>query len=57
MPATEASGGSGSVRTGAVAAFGAEIGLALTRRDSLKAILDRCAKAMAQYLNAGLTQF
>src|SRR6266566_5228878 len=39
-----------------LAAFGAEIGLALTRRDSLKAILDRCAKAMAQYLNAGLTQ-
>jgi len=39
-----------------LAAFGAEIGLALTRRDSLKAILDRCAKAMAQYLNAGLAQ-
>jgi PAS domain S-box len=39
-----------------LAAFGAEIGLALTRRDSLKAILDRCAKAMSQYLNAGLAQ-
>jgi PAS domain S-box-containing protein len=39
-----------------LAAFGAEIGLALTRRDSLKAILDRCSKAMAQYLNAGLAQ-
>jgi len=39
-----------------LAAFGAEIGLALTRRDSLKAILDRCAKAMAQYLNAGVAQ-
>jgi len=39
-----------------LAAFGAEIGLALTRRDSLKAILDRCAKAMAQYLNAGAAQ-
>jgi len=39
-----------------LAAFGAEIGLALTRRDSLKAILDRCAKAMAQYLNAELAQ-
>jgi two-component system, cell cycle sensor histidine kinase and response regulator CckA len=39
-----------------LAAFGAEIGLALTRRDSLKAILDRCTKAMAQYLNAGLAQ-
>jgi PAS domain S-box-containing protein len=39
-----------------LAAFGAEIGLALTRSDSLDAILDRCAKAMAQYLNAGLAQ-
>src|SRR5215475_2202332 len=39
-----------------LAAFGAEIGLALTRRDSLKAILDRCAKAMTQYLNAGIAQ-
>src|SRR5205809_4846076 len=37
-----------------LAAFGAEIGLALTRSDPLKAILDRCSKAMAQYLNAGL---
>jgi two-component system, cell cycle sensor histidine kinase and response regulator CckA len=37
-----------------LAAFGAEIGLALTRRDSLAGILDRCAKAMGQYLNAGL---
>jgi len=39
-----------------LAAFGAEIGLALTRRDSLAAILDRCAKAMAQFLNASLAQ-
>lgn len=39
-----------------LAAFGAEIGLALTRRDSLEGILERCAKAMAQYLNAGLAQ-
>ncbi|MEY2427350.1 MAG: two-component system, cell cycle sensor histidine kinase and response regulator CckA [Verrucomicrobiota bacterium] len=39
-----------------LAAFGAEIGLALTRSDSLDAILDRCAKAMAQFLNAALTQ-
>ena len=39
-----------------LAAFGAEIGLALTRSDSLDAILDRCTKAMAQYLNAALTQ-
>jgi len=39
-----------------LAAFGAEVGLALTQRDSLDAILQRCAKAMAQYLNAGLAQ-
>ena len=39
-----------------LAAFGAETGLALTRRDSLQAIMDRCAKAMVQYLNAGLAQ-
>ena len=39
-----------------LAAFGAEIGLALTRRDPLDAILARCAHAMAQYLNATLAQ-
>jgi PAS domain S-box-containing protein len=39
-----------------LAAFGAEVGLALTRRDPLDAILNRCAKAMAQYLNAALAQ-
>ncbi|MGD0260773.1 MAG: response regulator [Verrucomicrobiota bacterium] len=39
-----------------LAAFGAEIGLGLTRRDSLEGILERCARAMAQYLNAGLAQ-
>jgi two-component system cell cycle sensor histidine kinase/response regulator CckA len=39
-----------------LAAFGAEVGLLLTRRDSLDAILERCAKAMAQYLNAALAQ-
>ena len=39
-----------------LAAFGAEIGLALTHRDSLEGILERCARAMAQYLNAGLAQ-
>jgi PAS domain S-box-containing protein len=39
-----------------LAAFGAEVGLALTQRDSLEAILTRCAKAMAQYLNAALAQ-
>ena len=37
-----------------LAAFGAEIGLALTRRDSLAGILERCTRAMAQYLNASL---
>jgi PAS domain S-box-containing protein len=39
-----------------LAAFGAEIGLALTRRDSLPAILDRCTRAMMQYLNAAIAQ-
>src|SRR5262249_7133718 len=39
-----------------LAAFGAEVGLILTRRDSLEAILAGCAKAMAQYLNASLAQ-
>ena len=39
-----------------LAAFGAEVGLALTRRDSLDAILSRCAKAMSQFLNASLAQ-
>ncbi|HOP96041.1 MAG TPA: response regulator [Verrucomicrobiota bacterium] len=39
-----------------LAAFGAEIGLALTRRDTLDGILHRCAMAMAQYLNAALAQ-
>jgi two-component system cell cycle sensor histidine kinase/response regulator CckA len=39
-----------------LAAFGADIGLALARHDSLDALLERCAKAMAQYLNAGVAQ-
>src|SRR5437660_7503006 len=39
-----------------LAAFGAEVGLALTRRDSLSAILDRCSRAMIQYLNASVVQ-
>ncbi len=39
-----------------LAAFGAEVGLSLTRRGSLAAILNSCAKAMAQYLNAELAQ-
>jgi len=41
---------------GRLAAFGADVGLALTRRDSLDAILDRCSKAMVQYLSAALAQ-
>ncbi len=39
-----------------LAAFGAEVGLALTRRDSLDSILSCCANAMAQFLNASLAQ-
>ena len=39
-----------------LAAFGAEVGLALTRRDSLDAILGCCAKAMVQFLNASAAQ-
>jgi two-component system cell cycle sensor histidine kinase/response regulator CckA len=39
-----------------LAAFGAEVGLALARRDSLDALLSRCATAMAQFLNAALAQ-
>lgn len=39
-----------------LAAFGAEVGLALTRRDSIEVILGRCAKAMAQFLNGALAQ-
>ena len=41
---------------GRLAAFGTEIGLALAGRDSLDGLLDRCARAMAQYLNATLAQ-
>ena len=39
-----------------LAAFGAEVGLALTRRDSLDSILEYCTKAMVQFLNASLAQ-
>jgi two-component system, cell cycle sensor histidine kinase and response regulator CckA len=39
-----------------LAAFGADVGLALTRRDSLPGILQHCAQAMVQYLNAALAQ-
>jgi PAS domain S-box-containing protein len=39
-----------------LAAFGAEVGLAVTGRDSLDTILQHCAKAMSQYLSASLAQ-
>ena len=39
-----------------LAAFGAQIGLALTRPDPLDTILQRCATAMVRFLNAGLAQ-
>jgi len=39
-----------------LAAFGAEIGRNLTQPDLLDVILERCAVAMAQYLNAALAQ-
>jgi len=39
-----------------LAAFGAEIGLALTRPDPLAVIMQRCATAMTQYLNAAVAQ-
>lgn len=39
-----------------LAAFGADVGLILTRGDSLDVILESCGKAMTQYLNASLAQ-
>ncbi|HMC28361.1 MAG TPA: PAS domain S-box protein, partial [Verrucomicrobiae bacterium] len=39
-----------------LAAFGAEVGLALSRRDELNTILQRCAAAMVQYLKASLAR-
>ena len=39
-----------------LAAFGADIGLTLTRRDSLQLTLGRCAAAMTQYLHAALAR-
>jgi PAS domain S-box-containing protein len=39
-----------------LAGFGAEVGLALARRDSLDALLSGCTTAMARYLNAVLAQ-
>jgi len=46
----------GAFEQARLAAFGSDVGLALARRDTLDGILDRCAKAMARYLNAGLAQ-
>jgi len=39
-----------------LAAFGADIGLALTQRDSLSVILYRCADSMVRYMNVHLAQ-
>jgi PAS domain S-box-containing protein len=39
-----------------LAAFGAEVGLALAQRNSLEGILERCAATMARYLNGELAQ-
>ena len=39
-----------------LASFGAEVGLALTRGDSLEPILQRCAAAMVQYLHGTVAQ-
>ncbi|HXT12032.1 MAG TPA: response regulator [Candidatus Angelobacter sp.] len=41
---------------GRLASFGAKVGLALTRQGSLTEILEKCAHAMVQYLNAELAQ-
>ncbi len=39
-----------------LAAFGAEVGLALARRGSLDRTLERCAQAMVQFLNAAVAR-
>jgi len=39
-----------------LAAFGADVGLTLTRRDSLEVTLGRCAAAVVQYLHAALAR-
>jgi len=39
-----------------LAAFGADVGLALTQSDSLEAILRRCALAMVRYLDGALAR-
>jgi PAS domain S-box-containing protein len=41
---------------GRLAAFGADVGLALTQRDTLSGILYRCADAMVRYLNAHMAR-
>lgn len=41
---------------GRLAAFGAEVGLALTTRDSLECIMQHCARAMLKYLNGALAR-
>ena len=45
-----------AVEQARLAAFGEDIGLALTRRDSLDAILHRCASAMSHYLDAAMAR-
>lgn len=39
-----------------LSAFGADIGLAVTRRESLGSIMDRCVSAMTRYLSVELAQ-
>jgi len=39
-----------------LAAFGAEVGLAVTKREALSGVLHRCADAMVRYLNVYLAQ-
>lgn len=39
-----------------LAAFGTQVGLALTRRAPLPKILEKCAESMSQYLNSSLAQ-
>ena len=41
---------------GRLAAFGTQVGLELTRRGPLPSVLENCARAMVQYLNAALAQ-
>ncbi len=50
------SAASAAFEQASLAAFGAEVGLALTGRDSLAEILYRCADLMVRYLNVHLAQ-